>query len=223
MIYAFTIFILNVFVTVTLSASQAQKANQEAMKWAKSLQKENATQKDWVEKVSKRTDTDSINWVKEHLKNDPQLATLKANAVEKSDQYRKKKCFNGPMPEEVTPAVYVFISFSLPLESWVSLSSELEKVGGVFVLQGIPDNSFSALSKNILLLNDLGIKVPIQINPLLFQEFDIHAVPTILVQEEEKHDKITGNISLFYALQKMASYGDTSLSKSLLLRLEGKS
>ena len=59
------------------------------------------------------------------------------------------------------------------------------------------------------------MNVPIQIHPNLFRECDVQLVPTIAVVKEKKYDKITGNLSIGCALEKMAPFGETQLVKEL--------
>lgn len=191
--------------TSAILASPAQKSDPEAVIWTKSLKKPKPTQESWVNPASTRTDPNTINWIKEHLKNDPQIMATKSGSSTDLSKFGKTKCTNNSVDDDVDSPIYVLISFSVPLESWVSLSKEMEKLGGVFVLRGAPENSFKTLSHKILSLNDFGVTAPIQIHPKLFSEFDVKVVPTIIVRNGDKFDKISGNISLSYALEKIAT------------------
>jgi conjugal transfer pilus assembly protein TrbC len=168
---------------------------------ASPLQKVDPELEAWVQSTSVRTDPDAVNWIKEHLKTDPHILASKNSSSIDLSGFGKTKCTNNTVADDIDSPIYVLISFSVPTESWVNLSKEMEKVGGVFVLRGLPENSFKALSQKILLLNDLGVTIPIQINPKLFGEFDVKVVPTIIVRDGDKYDKISGNVSLSYALE----------------------
>lgn len=157
---------------------------------------------DWVEKITERTDPEAMQWIKEKLTKDKQLEILR-NAASESLQLTTKKCSTVTEPVETDIPLYVMISFSVPDSAWVSLSNAMETCGAVFVLRGLPDNSFKELSKKIQHLNHLGVKAPIQINPKHFSDYQITHVPTFLIIEDDTHRKISGNISLAYAIEKM--------------------
>jgi conjugal transfer pilus assembly protein TrbC len=99
--------------------------------------------------------------------------------------------------------LYLFVSFSMPDEAWISLSKEAEKIGAIFVLRGLPENSFQTLSIKMQDLRKKGMRAAVQINPRLFDRFEVSKVPCFVSLNEEKFDKISGNISLNYALKKM--------------------
>lgn len=162
---------------------------------------------EWLEKAA-LPDAEAISWVKRQLKEDRQLEKLRG--VQKDvATLGAKKCQTNSLPTtpEADIPVYVMISFSVPGETWVGLSTEMEKIGAVFVLRGLPNNSFKELSQRVQHLNQLGVKAPIQINPNLFTTHNIERVPTFLIVEKERSDKVTGNISLSYAVKKMGGLG----------------
>lgn len=161
------------------------------------------TAQEWIEKASQKIDLETLEWVKQQLQSDVDFIKLKSE--QKSSRLPEtKKCLTGSISEASGDIpIYVMMSFSIPDQTWVSLSNEMQKVGAVFVLQGLPKNSFKDLSRKIQHLNSLGVAAPIQINPELFSKHKIEHVPTFLIQSENRSDKISGNISLAYAIEKM--------------------
>lgn len=119
--------------------------------------------------------------------------------------------------------VFVFMSFSVPDAAWISLSKELEQVGGVFVLRGLPGQSFQTLASRTLHLKEKGVKAPIQLDPQRFLAYQIDQVPSIVVAEDQIFDKLSGNVSLCFALQRMAESGETKMAKTLHHLLEKQS
>lgn len=157
----------------------------------------------WIEQVSTKTDPEAIQWVRQQLKEDLHLLKLKRTEQESSQQ-NPKKCLTTVDPTSDTEIpLYVLISFSVPDETWVTLSKEMEKIGAVFALRGLPHNSFKELSKKIQHLNLLGVKAAIQINPELFTTYEIDRVPSFLVINDGGYSKVSGNISLAYAIEKL--------------------
>ena len=57
----------------------------------------------------------------------------------------------------------------------------------------------------------------IGIDPNLFQKYNITSVPVLIVECDSKYDKITGNIPIYQALEKVAQNGDcSSIAKKVL-------
>ena len=113
---------------------------------------------------------------------------------------------NVNLPEE--DRLLLFVSFSLPDSTLKSFSRELEKYGGIFVLRGIPNNSFPDLFKKVSSLQDQGIYTPFEIDPDLFDEFVSNRVPTLALVGDKKTDRVVGNLSIRTSLEKIADAGD---------------
>ena len=103
----------------------------------------------------------------------------------------------------------VFISFSVPLESWKEWSHALEKFGGTFVLKGIPDNSFQMFMKKIVELRRAGVNAPISIDPEAYEKFGVNTTPTVVALNGKEYDKVAGNIHLEAALRMFNEKGVT--------------
>ncbi len=175
---------------------------------------------DWTKEIAKRPlDQKTIEWAREERrkKADECATAAHSNKEPQADALSKecKNClFTNPfVPED--PQLVVFMSFSVPVESWLSLSVEVQKVNGVFLIRGLPQNSFQELSKKILHLKELGFDGTIQIDPLAFRANDIHNVPTFLVREGDQSDKVEGNISLSSALTLLSEKGETQIATKL--------
>lgn len=93
--------------------------------------------------------------------------------------------------------VYIFVSFSMPKESLKTLAVEARKHNNVLVIRGLIENSFL---KTAMLLKDLGESVVL--DPLLFREYNVVVVPTFIKAAQTGYKKISGNITLAYALEK---------------------
>ena len=102
----------------------------------------------------------------------------------------------------------VFVSFSLPLQSWKDFSYVMQKTEGVFVLRGIPENSFESFYKKLVELRAADVHAPIQIDPLAFEKYQIEAVPTVILKKEDVFDKMIGNIPLQTSLRFFAENGN---------------
>lgn len=145
--------------------------------------------------------------------------SLKAN--EKNNKAGKGKCFvQDSLDFGERPNIEVYISFSVPSYTWIVLSQELEKVNGVFVLKGLPKNSFNELAKTIFNLRKIGVRVPIQVNPKSFRDLNIERVPTFVLRDGDRYDKVTGNVSVKHILELFKQKGDTKIAANLLRRLD---
>jgi type-F conjugative transfer system pilin assembly protein TrbC len=161
-------------------------------------------------------DPSAIAWTKEQLKKD--LAEkIPASIVsdEKLSSLAKGKCSSPSLKQDLNYPVIAFLSFSAPESTWINLSKELEQCGGAIVIRGLPNNSFQRLSALVMRLIKQGVKSPILINPKLFQQYQVKSVPTIVFTDEDRFDKISGNISLAFAIEKAAQNGETTTAKIL--------
>lgn len=169
-------------------------------------------EEEWIKQVATRTDPEAIEWLRQQLKE-----SFSAQAIEDSKSHQIDKC-QQCFHEEVASShaqVLVFMSFSIPPNVWISLSQELEHVQGTFVLRGIPQQSFQLLAKRVLELKNQGVNAPIQLDPQAFKTYQIEHVPSFVVMDDDKFDKVIGNVSLQFALNLMTQKGQTSLAPLL--------
>ncbi len=115
--------------------------------------------------------------------------------------------------------INIFISFSAPMRMWKEYSSSLEKVGGAFIVRGLPNNSFQEFAKTILKLRNNGVSAPILIDPSSFEKHQINVFPTFVLKDDTKSDMVSGTISLDYALTLFSERGDTANAEKYLLKL----
>ncbi|NGX32499.1 MAG: hypothetical protein K1060chlam4_00547 [Candidatus Anoxychlamydiales bacterium] len=98
-------------------------------------------------------------------------------------------------------AVYIFMSFSVPENTWLELDRTTSSINKIFVVRGIPNNSFEAFGKKIAALKDTGFSSSVEINPKLFHKYEIINVPNFVVANGGNFNKVSGNISLQKALE----------------------
>lgn len=162
---------------------------------------------DWLDMAAKRADQEAIAWVKQQLHEEIHKDPVLAKGMEKETvpDMRKKCLTTVNASNNVEVPVYVMISFSVPEETWVSLSAEMEKVGAVFVLRGLPNNSFKELSKRLQRLSSIGVNAEVRIDPMLYTTYKIDKAPTFLIIEKDFYHILSGNVSLSYAMEAMAT------------------
>lgn len=117
--------------------------------------------------------------------------------------------------------VYIAMTFDLPQSVWIEYSQTLEKIGGCFVVRGLPNDSFNDFAKKVKHLRDRGVSAAIQLNPKMFEKFQIDLSPTILLVDREKYDKVSGTVSILYALEQFEKFGDTNKASEIKMKISG--
>ena len=104
----------------------------------------------------------------------------------------------------------VFVSLGMPDTPLKQLAAEAEKTKARLVIRGLLDNSFKT---TINRLHEL--KIPVEIDPTLFDLFEVKRVPTFvrctMTPEgavKEGHDRLSGNIFMRDALEKFRKFGE---------------
>jgi len=115
-------------------------------------------------------------------------------------------CFLGDNQKN-TYEVMVFATFSMPITLWKEYSDALTKIGGTFALRGLPEDSFFKLTSEINHLKKSGVTAPILLDPKSFEKYEVETVPTIVLVKKEGYDKISGTVSLDYALDLFSREG----------------
>ena len=120
------------------------------------------------------------------------------------------------------PQFIVFASLSMPPETLKPLLRDVSKAGGAVVFQGFPNNSARAFSEGLTKSMDKGAEYRgVGIDPRLFRAFNVTSVPTYVVVSSDfdpcdgldcvttppPHDRLTGNVTVRYALETMAQGG----------------
>ncbi|MCG9658642.1 type-F conjugative transfer system pilin assembly protein TrbC [Vibrio mediterranei] len=123
------------------------------------------------------------------------------------------------------PTLLVFISSSMPKTLLMELARQTYQAKGSLVIKGFIGGKLSSTLAFIEpIAQETGVNI--LIDPTMFDLFDVKVVPEILVIsaplhpcEPNKgecirvlptHDRIKGNVSLYYALEQFSWYGDTS-------------
>lgn len=117
-------------------------------------------------------------------------------------------------------SIYIMMTFDLPESLWLEYSHILEKIGGSFIVRGLPSDSFIEFAKTVKKFRERGILAPIQLNPTLFEKFSIDLAPSIVLVDGKKFDKISGTVSLNYALEQFEKSGDTNNASILQTKLK---
>ncbi|PJD94534.1 MAG: type-F conjugative transfer system pilin assembly protein TrbC [Parachlamydia sp.] len=177
-------------------------------------------EEDWLEKAEKRIDEDTVTWMRELLKKDKSPAL--GYSQEALEMLSKEKCKVSSVMSDIQPhEIYVFLSFSVTDATWLSLSEEVNKANGTIVVRGLPQNSFKEFYKKVKSLDQKGFSAPLQINPKLFDDYQISHVPTFVILNGDHYDKVSGNISLYSAVELLANLGGSEKAVNLFKRFKG--
>lgn len=108
--------------------------------------------------------------------------------------------------------IIVFVSLGMPDNSLKQLAIEAEKTKVRLVIRGLLHNSFKTTMTRLQ-----ELKIPVEIDPTLFELFEVERVPTFirckLTPEgavKEGHDRLTGNIFLRDAIEKFDRFGESA-------------
>lgn len=115
-------------------------------------------------------------------------------------------------------SILLFTSFSVPKESLKGWMRTGAMIHAPMVIRGLVNNSFK---ETVLKMGELtqDNRGGIQLDPTLFERYKIDKVPAIVVTNTSKcspnqsciedYDVIYGDVTLAYALQKIADLGDS--------------
>ncbi len=120
----------------------------------------------------------------------------------------KKRCVIRKEGEEsVAPArngvhLMIFMSFCIPPQVWQDLYKDWETYPFTFVVRGLPQNSFEALIQKIHAIN-----CPVDVNPDLFDQYEIDKVPAFVFVQDDQYEGVLGNVSLSCVLDHFKEHG----------------
>ncbi len=104
--------------------------------------------------------------------------------------------------------LWIFVSFSMPKNLLAKYDKVARHIGAKLVIRGLKNNSFK---ETIDFIKEIGPQgASIAIHPQAFKEFKVESVPSFVINSANVYDKLTGNISLGYVLDKFADQGELS-------------
>lgn len=115
----------------------------------------------------------------------------------------KGKCSSFQPTVDMESTLQVCMSFSVPIQVWKDLNEDLIHHKGVFVVKGLPNNSFQAFAEKVLAFRKQGITAPIRIDPKLFERHRIQQVPLFVVNEKGETHTVSGTVTVPYVLDLM--------------------
>lgn len=115
---------------------------------------------------------------------------------------------------------YIFASFSLNDNVLKQMIDYAKTYDTQIVFRGLENNSFKLTAEHIQKIVKEDDEASIIIDPTLFTKFEIKQVPSFILAKEEAcadqmscssmYDKISGNVTPKFALEKFAEKGELS-------------
>ena len=123
------------------------------------------------------------------------------------DKLLSKYKYNyDPQSHKVGEGILIFVSLSMPRIALKELAEGAKRIGGILVIRGMQDNSLTKTANSMSALSSQGVGAII--HPELFRDYAVKQVPAFVLSENGVYDKLSGNVSLEYALDKFAAQGD---------------
>ena len=148
----------------------------------------------------------------------------------------REKILNFMGLSETRNHLYIFVSYSMPEDMIRAYAREALWSGATLIIKGFePDETFKDFmrDKGLKLINNQGLTASLQIDPKLFESFDVEYVPTIVLSTEDytsfcepsgvrlhpsnitekckerptdSYIKVSGAVTLDYALEEFSSF-----------------
>lgn len=90
----------------------------------------------------------------------------------------------------------IFVSSSMPIESLKRLAYQAVQHGAILVIRGMVKDSMLETAKLVDQIDH-----PLEIDPKLFEQFEIQKVPVFLINHATSWHKVSGNVELNFALE----------------------
>ncbi|NNS09972.1 type-F conjugative transfer system pilin assembly protein TrbC [Erwinia sp. JH02] len=119
-------------------------------------------------------------------------------------------------PDVTPPAVY-FVSFSIPPEGLKPMLSDARRFGIPATIRGLIDNDFRKTASAMFDIAKEDNTLGVQIEPTLYQKYNVSAVPALVVTCPGHFDIIRGSLPLAEALKNVAERGECGATARQLL------
>jgi len=186
------------------SAASSQRDVHAAIQQAVNVQKNKAVEKD-VQTLHEIAKKKAKPYEKDVRKLKTPSSTERLSDAKDFLQTRrcKGKCPSFQPTSEFEPTLQVCMSFSVPIQVWKDLNEDLIHHKGVFVVKGLPNNSFQAFAGKVLEFRKHGITAPIRIDPKLFDRLKVNQVPLFVVKQKDETHTVFGTVTIPYVLELM--------------------
>mgnify|MGYP004714415489 CR=1 FL=1 len=178
--------IISLLFTATTTAAEVTKDDMSFMK------QKQAELKDFKEKLSGMSVALPDN----------QQALVDKNSAEIAAEQKQSDA------ENQEPKFIYFLSFSVPDEGLISMVNDAKKYGLTPTMRGLINNDFRQTAKKSYQLSHQDKNFGVAIDPFLFRDYGVKAVPAMVISCGAKHDLVYGSLPVKEALEKVAREGD---------------
>ncbi len=117
-----------------------------------------------------------------------------------------------------TPRAVYFVSLGIPEEGLLPMLSDARRFGIPATLRGLLNNDFRQTAEKMFELSKKDRQAGVQIDPTLYQQYGIKAVPALVVTCGGKFDVLYGSLPVQQALEEVRKRGDCSATAAQLLQ-----
>ncbi|KDE33519.1 conjugal transfer protein TrbC [Kosakonia radicincitans UMEnt01/12] len=135
------------------------------------------------------------------------LVTRLQQGIAKDQPDTEKKTF---------PAIY-FVSLGLPREGLLPMLQDAHRYGIPATIRGLLNNDLRQTANAMFQLTKEDKNIGVQVDPTLFSDYHITAIPALVVNCPGHSDVIRGSLPLKQALEKVAEHGDCAATARQLL------
>lgn len=122
-----------------------------------------------------------------------------------------------------TPQALYFVSLGIPEEGLLPMLADARRFGIPATLRGLRDNDFRKTASVMFELSKKDKEAGVQIDPTLYQQYGIKAVPALVVTCKGNYDVLYGSLPVKQALEEVERRGDCATTATQLLKTaEGK-
>ncbi|MES4615569.1 MULTISPECIES: type-F conjugative transfer system pilin assembly protein TrbC [Yersiniaceae] len=122
-----------------------------------------------------------------------------------------------------TPQALYFVSLGIPEEGLLPMLADARRFGIPATLRGLLDNDFRKTASVMFELSKKDKEAGVQIDPTLYQQYGIKAVPALVVTCQGNYDVLYGSLPVKQALEEVVRRGDCATTATQLLKTaEGK-
>lgn len=117
-----------------------------------------------------------------------------------------------------TPRAVYFVSLGIPEEGLLPMLSDARRFGIPATLRGLLNNDFRQTAEKMFELSKKDKQAGVQIDPTLYQQYGIKAVPALVVTCGGKFDVLYGSLPVQQALEEVRQRGDCSATAAQMLQ-----
>lgn len=136
------------------------------------------------------------------------------------DMQRRVQSAVSPDREARPDALY-FLSFSIPEDGLKQMVPAATRFHIPTLINGLVDNNFRKTVEAVFRLARENNQGGVQIDPRQFSKYGITTVPALVVTCDAGYDRLTGNLKLKEALERIAAEGDCADTAKKLLKEGG--